>query len=52
MPKKAPKKSAKKNFKLHKRALRDLPAKGKAAKVKGGTQKTFSPPYVPVGPVM
>ena len=52
MTRKAPKKSAKKNLKLRQKPLRDLPAKGKGAKVKGGMQRTFAPPYVPVGPVV
>ena len=52
MSRKTPKKSAKKNLKLQKKPLRDLPVKAKAANVKGGTQRTFAPPYVPVGPVV
>jgi hypothetical protein len=52
MTRKAPKKSVKRKLKLGKKPLRDLPAKAKAAGVKGGTLKTFAPPYVPVGPVV
>ena len=52
MTRKAPRKSLKKNLKLQKKPLPDLPAGAKAASVKGGTQRTFAPPYVPVGPVV
>ena len=63
MTRKAPKKSAKRTLKLRKKPLRDLPVKAKAnvkggmqrtlaSSLKGGTQKTFAPPYVPVGPVV
>jgi hypothetical protein len=52
MKRKLPKKSAKKNLKLRKKPLRDLPVKGQAATAKGGMQTTFAPPYVPVGPVV
>jgi hypothetical protein len=41
--KKAKKGSAKKSLKLRKKPLRDLPAKKKSAKVKGGADVSLSP---------
>jgi hypothetical protein len=52
MTRKAAKNLAKKRLRLPKKPLRDLPLKGRAANPKGGTLKTFAPPYVPVGPVV